>query len=1293
MRCLLVAAAMAAVSARAHAGNPLDKPAFSATPKELLDAAKAARGGDTDGMLLRRDVTLSFDDRGRLTERVHSIALANDSAAVDEWSHAWVGWRPWRSSRPVYRARTISLTGEVHDLDPASLLEEADRAGEGRHVRGELTVASGTLVEEEWAIPAVKAAPGGDGMMVPMEGSMPTASLHVVIDGPAALKLHVVARGLPKTAVQRHTTAAGRESWTFDLTNLSHSGAEEDLPLDVAPKPYLVVSAARSWNDVAKDYAALIAPKLAVELPPELHAGNSLAVAKSVTAWLHQHVRYTGVDLIRAPLDAVDHAQTIKRGTGNASEVGLLEAALLRAAGIDAEVVLVDRGPLRGSDPDVPMIDGFDHILVHATIAGADTWIDPEDADAPVGRVDVDSQGRPAVSIARAAFTFTPRAKPDDNTVHEIRTFAFADLGSGKVTEVGVSTGQFDFDRRAWLRRTGDAAAHADLVDFAKQRYGGELTTGTYETADREKPITLTTVIANAGYIRSSWLDVSLDLHPLDVFGMLPWTLHHAAAKERVNDLAIDSPYRYEIENRVAVPAGFVIPAVTAETKRTLGFLTLVEQQRVEGRTWIVTYRLDVTKTRLPAAEVNATRKAILEFERAPIHVVMKHEAWALVDDGKYREGVARMAAIVAEKPRSAIEHARYAQLLIKVGDGEGARREGRKAVDLAPKSADVHSAYGWVLTFDLTGRRWASGFDHEGARKELMLAHALAPKHEGVAWELGQLLERGSNGLLNGGGSDMRAAADAFRAAYDVDPSTRNGLSVLRAQLISGDAAGAEATAALLPPSTDRDKWLLAARVIVHGVPAALHDFTSDDRSKVIREAASNLMLVREYDKMRELVTAADVSDGSAFHKQVIAKLQRSDPPPKSSADPKVAALGVWLDDAAACWDAKTADEVRALTRKSPMMTYLNVWSPAVAIDLLRSVSTVKVDGDASAWRVAFDFGGDKTVIYLAMDRGNAKVIGLPGALAGIGRHVARLIGKHDDAAQRLLDWVAADVPHHELRFVWSDALPKDTVHMTAAAALLAHDPDHDIAAGTACGMTTVEGQHECDEMVARGLKARGKWAELEAYATTWIGRAPAAYVVEATANRAIALAQLGRVDAMDKLVEDTLAAHPDDPAILFLRMDVAAFRGQRDEMARRADAAAKAAKSPMDYNNIAWGEYIVDADTPGALERAREAFLLAPKDAAIANTLAALEAASGDSKSAVDHLRASLELAHKEAPNEADWLVLGRIYEDLGLRDDAIAAYRRIAAPKIPDALPTMYSVASARLKALGALGAPKK
>ena len=204
------------------------------------------------------------------------------------------------------------------------------------------------------------------------------------------------------------------------------------------------VTLTRSWADVAHAYGAAIAPKLNVPLPAELHAGDSLDNARAVTAWFHEHVQYSDVDFGQAPIADANHDATVKRGTGNASEAGLLLAALLRAAGMKAEVVLVDRGPLHGSDRDVPSLMSFDHLLVRATIGGAETGIDPEDPALPVGQLRANDQGRSALAIGVAAFIETPRAAATANSIHETRTYQLADIGFGTLTETSTEAGVFD---------------------------------------------------------------------------------------------------------------------------------------------------------------------------------------------------------------------------------------------------------------------------------------------------------------------------------------------------------------------------------------------------------------------------------------------------------------------------------------------------------------------------------------------------------------------------------------------------------------------------------------------------------------------------------------------------------------------------------------------------------------------------------------------------------------------------------------------------------------------------------
>ena len=79
--------------------------------------------------------------------------------------------------------------------------------------------------------------------------------------------------------------------------------------------------------------------------------------------------------------------------------------------------------------------------------------------------------------------------------------------------------------------------------------------------------------------------------------------------------------------------------------------------------------------------------------------------------------------------------------------------------------------------------------------------------------------------------------------------------------------------------------------------------------------------------------------------------------------------------------------------------------------------------------------------------------MIGEAANVTGVGRHILRLAGKHDDAAMRLLDWIIADAPHAaHIDRIWGHSLPRDPGDLVLAGAVLAHDRDRDITAGKQC-------------------------------------------------------------------------------------------------------------------------------------------------------------------------------------------------------------------------------------------------
>lgn len=83
--------------------------------------------------------------------------------------------------------------------------------------------------------------------------------------------------------------------------------------------------------------------------------------------------------------------------------------------------------------------------------------------------------------------------------------------------------------------------------------------------------------------------------------------------------------------------------------------------------------------------------------------------------------------------------------------------------------------------------------------------------------------------------------------------------------------------------------------------------------------------------------------------------------------------------------------------------------------------------------------------------------------------------------------------------------------------------------------------------------------------------------------------------------------------------------------------------------------------------------------------NTLAAVEAEAGELGRAIEDSWHAMALAGTSEPRAGDWYVMGRIYEQLALSDDAAAAYKRVTRDDIEDSALSSYALAQKRLAAL--------
>jgi hypothetical protein len=188
--------------------------------------------------------------------------------------------------------------------------------------------------------------------------------------------------------------------------------------------------------------------------------------------------------------------------------------------------------------------------------------------------------------------------------------------------------------------------------------------------------------------------------------------------------------------------------------------------------------------------------------------------------------------------------------------------------------------------------------------------------------------------------------------------------------------------------------------------------------------------------------------------------------------------------------------------------------------------------------------------------------------------------------------------------------------------------------------------------------------------------------------------LAEQGRTDEARQALGEALAdpKRAADPDWRRLQIRLAYFLQQPAEADAVVRALVQDPKATASHlNDAAWHFVVrgkIDAQT---LDWARRAADLSRRNRAILNTLAVVEALSGNLRQAIDALDESSAIAGEL--EEADWLVLGAIAEALELWPEAAGYYRRLARPNVPATSQprpdTAWAVAQARLAVVSAKG----
>ena len=1316
-RCLAIFAL--AVTPVAWAGSPWDVP-FSSNTNAVVSAAKAVQApNDTSLVVLLSDYHYSIDSSGRTTAAIRKVYRILKEDAVADWASVEQSYQPWHEDKPKIQARVIEANGLVHLLDEKTVADapgqqfDQDIFSDDRLVRAPLPgVGVGAVVEYE--ITTKDQSPlldAGVARRILIFDAVPIQRFHAVIEAAKGIALGTATRMIPESALSRVQTKAGTRvecDWSIVA---ARKEIEPNLPPDVSAYPYLSFSTGASWQAVARRYDGIVdrqiqKPELKTIMEGVDLKGTPLEVAARLTERLHQSVRYTGVEFGEAAIVPGSPAQTVTRKYGDCKDKSALLVAMLREAGLNAHLALLESGYGVDVDRDLPGLGLFDHAIVYVS-TNPPLWIDATATDTAVGTLPMADQGRLALVAAPVSdgLVTTPQSASHDNWEHHTIDVRLTNYGPGQVDETIEAGGELNAELRSSYNLT-DKQLRDRLEAYVKRNYAGKL--GEYRISrhdDFQQPFRWSVQARKALAVTGAGDSASIPVYPYLLFENLPDALTGSSEddsgvpkKARTSDFLLTKPYQMEYHYRFHLPPLYKL--VKAPESEVLKLGTAVYEAKVETRPdglVEVTFRFDSGKRRLSPQEFQTFKEKIRKYaRRTPETLGFISEASQLIALGQTGKAISGMRESVSHHDLDASAHAGYSRTLVTLGLGGPALTEARRAVRLDPKSSEAWQALAWAYEFNSFGERFTGNWNRLQAEAAFRKALALDPGDPVTEADLAILLEHNSAGVRYGPGARLDEAASLFRNVIKEIPSPAFEqnlvIDLFRANHL--EEAQEEAKKA----SADLQVSLSAVVAAIHeGAASAILKIQGEvlepsQRPPYLGNVAFSLMQLRRYDLALPLLNAAarlSNTAGAEAETERLANLKRWEDALFPTSDARRPVQEYFLLALHNEWDAAHAKELLGSSEDpakwdstgfregfySAMPAGLsNVLAGEPAVDAAISLLTWGKEGsDESGYRITAGerAHADGAVFYVVLENGKYRLVRNVGAL------VSALAARGDlKDAQRWLDWAVKDArPEADgtgfpaVRSLWSGILPetRGLPSIEVAAASLegnyAGSPAaiRTLKAARAKAATELD-RSQIDKALCESFNTAKNWDELMV-ASRRLGMSKV-FAEEGFRYRVKAATELRNWQELEVAAQARFKLQPQNITAMRAMALARAYRGDRQgsaEWVKKLEDSPIAGSSEREL--AAWAAMLSGSASAETVENLKKGDSHGVKDFSIEHyyTLAMLEAVEGAPDDAFQSLHRAIQGQEYTALDARAWVAFARVCQLYGFPREAADALRR--------------------------------
>ncbi len=390
-------------------------PAPPLTPQQLASVVASSI------RVRQRNLDITVLPDGRLVT-LNTMKVEVLSAAFAHSAQIPASYNATLEDIEIPQAYTLKANGQKIAVDPSVILTQRPAATdtmapvysdrEQKLVIFPQVEPGDTLVLVSRTTQKAAVIPGQFTLAIYPNDTLPVDDAVYSLTAPAAMAMYADSTWPRETSRQGDTV-----TWRWHQVGTPAAASPPPL-FDPVKAPHLLVSSFKDHEVFGHAYAAMVKDKIAVtpaiQKQADLIAGgltDSKAVARAIYDWVGRNVRYVAIELGAGGIIPHDAEWTLNNRFGDCKDHALLFASLLKARGIDAQLVLINATNRYRLGP-VPTIGDFNHVITW--LPELNLYADTTLAWLPFGQLPPGDSGKPVLHVVETgtARHQTP-AEPD----------------------------------------------------------------------------------------------------------------------------------------------------------------------------------------------------------------------------------------------------------------------------------------------------------------------------------------------------------------------------------------------------------------------------------------------------------------------------------------------------------------------------------------------------------------------------------------------------------------------------------------------------------------------------------------------------------------------------------------------------------------------------------------------------------------------------------------------------------------------------------------------------------------